>query len=148
MIKVASGMFFRDGRVLLQQRSRNRNFPMTWECPGGKTEGKETLIETVRRESFEEVACLGSDAEFFDDPYYNTIFRPPEDGVKEDFSITFFPVAPRRGWVPKMLDAEGLGWFTQVEMGRLELTPGNKRLWLHMTQLDDFEIKRLSRKYG
>lgn len=146
MIKVVSGIILREGRVLLQQRLRKRDFPLTWECPGGKREGDETELEALRRELEEEVGCLGSDAEFHANSYYHTTFRPPQSGVKQDFAITFLVVQPRPGWIPKMLDAEGLGWFTQVEMGHLELTPGNKRLWLHMTQLDDHELVRLTRK--
>lgn len=41
--------------LLLQQRSASREFPLHWECPGGKLEEHESPAEAVRRELMEEL---------------------------------------------------------------------------------------------
>lgn len=135
-MKVVSAVILRDDRVLLQQRAPKRDYPWTWECPGGKMEEGENPVGALSRELIEEVGLLLSDGTIEAKAVYETMFRPPE--VKKEFNIEFHVVEPRRGWMPQLHDGVGLGWFTWGEMKLLTLTPGNGRLVFHLSQRDGF----------
>ena len=48
-----------DGYLLLLKRaSTNKNYPGFWECPGGKIDGGQDLVEARSRELIEETGCL------------------------------------------------------------------------------------------
>ena len=52
---VLSAAIFKDGRVLIVQRSKNEKaFPEMWEFPGGKKEDLEYLDKALKREIKEE----------------------------------------------------------------------------------------------
>jgi 8-oxo-dGTP diphosphatase len=130
-VEVVSAFIIRGGRVLLQQRSPQRDYPLTWECPGGKVEHtdatpRHALIRELQEElgwQSENAICGAVDLS----PCFVTTFDPPE--VPKPFKLSFYTVVPEHDWQPKMLDAVGLGWFTVTEMGRLSLTPGNVKLY-------------------
>ena len=46
-----------DNEILCALRSPTMTIPNTWEFPGGKIEGNETLKEAIEREIKEELAC-------------------------------------------------------------------------------------------
>ena len=60
MKRVVAGLIFRDGKVLVCQRTRHQTMPMKWEFPGGKIEDGEQPRDALRRELEEE---LGIDAQ-------------------------------------------------------------------------------------
>lgn len=55
MIEVVSAVIIRAGRILLTQRPDGKDFPFTWECPGGKVEGNESHNLALARELMEEL---------------------------------------------------------------------------------------------
>lgn len=144
MIEVVSAVIYRDERILLQQRVPKRDYPMMWESPGGKVEEGEQRLEALHRELHEEIDYLGTQGDVKSKCFYSTVFRPPE--TKGDFTINFYILLPHRGWLPKMLDARGMGWFTLREMRGLTLVPGNLRLLFHLDQRDG--IKAIERWRG
>ena len=58
-----------DNEILCALRSPTMTIPNTWEFPGGKIEGNETLKEAIEREIKEELAC---EVEFIDNFNDNT----------------------------------------------------------------------------
>lgn len=64
MKQVAAALIFRDGQVLICQRTRYQTMPLKWEFPGGKIEQGEQPIDALRRELEEE---LGIDARIGDE---------------------------------------------------------------------------------
>lgn len=57
----ASGCIFlskKTGRIMMQLRSNNVTHPKTWGFFGGKSEGEERPIETLKREVAEEVGKI------------------------------------------------------------------------------------------
>src|SRR2546430_685652 len=54
-IEVAAALLFRDGKLLITQRSPGSYLAGFWEFPGGKREARETFEECLRRELEEEL---------------------------------------------------------------------------------------------
>lgn len=63
-------------RLLAVQRRANQSYPLKWNIPGGKVEGKETLAQAASRETMEE---LGVHAVFDPVPLTDRVFT---DGDK------------------------------------------------------------------
>jgi 8-oxo-dGTP diphosphatase len=59
MKRVVAALIWRDGKVLVCQRTRHQSMPLKWEFPGGKIEEGEQPRDALRRELDEE---LGIDA--------------------------------------------------------------------------------------
>ena len=75
-MKVASAIILdAQGRMLLQRRGPNREFPLCWETPGGKIEESEDYVRTLGRELQEE---LGLNVELvWQRPVLTLAFNPP-----------------------------------------------------------------------
>jgi 8-oxo-dGTP diphosphatase len=59
MKRVVAALIFREGKILVCQRTRHQTMPLKWEFPGGKIEPGEQPRDALRRELEEE---LGIDA--------------------------------------------------------------------------------------
>jgi 8-oxo-dGTP diphosphatase len=55
MKRVVAGLLFKDGKVLVCQRTRHQTMPLKWEFPGGKIEEGEQPRDALRRELDEEL---------------------------------------------------------------------------------------------
>ena len=64
MKRVVAALIFKDGKVLVCQRTRHQTMPLKWEFPGGKVEEGEQARDALRRELDEELgidACVGDE---------------------------------------------------------------------------------------
>ena len=55
MKRVVAALIWKDGRVLICQRTRHQPMPLKWEFPGGKIEEGEQPRDALRRELDEEL---------------------------------------------------------------------------------------------
>jgi 8-oxo-dGTP diphosphatase len=55
MKRVVAAVIFKDGKVLVCQRTRHQTMPLKWEFPGGKIEEGEQPRDALRRELDEEL---------------------------------------------------------------------------------------------
>jgi 8-oxo-dGTP diphosphatase len=62
--QVVAALIFKDGKVLVCQRTRHQTMPWKWEFPGGKIEEGEQPRDALRRELDEE---LGIEADVGDE---------------------------------------------------------------------------------
>jgi mutator protein MutT len=65
-VEVAAGLVFRDGKLLITQRSADAHLGGLWEFPGGKRERNETFEECLQRELMEELGIKVVVGELFD----------------------------------------------------------------------------------
>ena len=64
MKRVVAALIFKDGKILVCQRTRHQTMPLKWEFPGGKVEEGEQARDALRRELDEELgidACVGDE---------------------------------------------------------------------------------------
>ena len=65
MKQVVAALIFKDGKILVCQRTRHQVMPLKWEFPGGKIEEGEQPRDALRRELEEELgikANIGEEA--------------------------------------------------------------------------------------
>ena len=55
MKQVVAALIFKDGKLLVCQRTRHQTMPLKWEFPGGKIEEGEQPRDALRRELDEEL---------------------------------------------------------------------------------------------
>ncbi|MGH9528726.1 MAG: (deoxy)nucleoside triphosphate pyrophosphohydrolase [Terriglobales bacterium] len=53
--RVVAALIFKDGKILVCQRTRHQTMPLKWEFPGGKIEEGEQPRDALRRELDEEL---------------------------------------------------------------------------------------------
>lgn len=74
MKRVVAALIWRDGNVLICQRTRHQTMPLKWEFPGGKIEEGEQPRDALRRELDEELgitAVIGDEVSRFRHEYPN-----------------------------------------------------------------------------
>ena len=74
MKQVVAALIWRDGTVLVCQRTRHQTMPLKWEFPGGKIEEGEQPRDAMRRELEEELgieAVVGDEVARFRHQYPN-----------------------------------------------------------------------------
>lgn len=129
MIEVVSAVIIRNGRILLTQRRGDKDFPFTWECPGGKVDGNESHHAAILRELQEELG-LDEVHAIAQNPIWcgkfeNMVVRRE----RAEIFLLFYRVELSRTdpLEPSPEEGQGIGWFTADEMRRLTLAPGNQR---------------------
>jgi 8-oxo-dGTP diphosphatase len=58
--RVVAGLIWRDGKILVCQRTRHQPMPLKWEFPGGKIEEGEQPRDALRRELDEELGIAAA----------------------------------------------------------------------------------------
>ncbi len=74
MKRVVAALIWKDGSVLICQRTRHQTMPLKWEFPGGKIEEGEQPRDALRRELEEELgihAVVGDEVLRFQHEYPN-----------------------------------------------------------------------------
>ena len=106
-IEVAAGLLFRDGRLLVTQRSEGTHLAGLWEFPGGKREAGETWEACLERELREELDAVVDVGPLFEEVHH-------EYPVKA-VHLRFFLCRLRYG-EPRAVDCAAVAW---VERDRL-----------------------------
>ena len=60
MKRVVAGLIWRNGKILVCQRTRHQPMPLKWEFPGGKIEEGEQPRDALRRELDEELGIAAA----------------------------------------------------------------------------------------
>lgn len=116
-----SAAVFRDGKILLGQRSKP---PLTgvWSLPGGHIEPGETAIEAVRRELAEETGVKADIRGVAD--VVDVILRDDDGTLRAHYVITVFYGDWRGGEPVAGSDCMGVQWADPDALEGLALTAG------------------------
>ncbi len=118
-IKVAAGLVFRSGRLLITQRPAGGHLAGLWEFPGGKREPGESMPQCLRRELAEELGitvAVGDCVEALTHTYPGKTVR-----------LEFFRCQIIAG-EPTGLDGQSLAWVTVGQLGGYTFPEADARL--------------------
>lgn len=120
LLKVVAGLIYRDGRLLICQRSKSGAFPLQWEFPGGKIDNGESAAAALRRELKEELDIeVGEVSEVYRHEHKYA------DGPQ--VHLSFFAVYDYTG-IPKNLVFEQILWADLSELVNFEFLAGDQPL--------------------
>lgn len=124
-LRVVCGLFWRDGRVLVQQRRHDAVMPLKWEFPGGKVEPGETLSAALAREAEEELGVQASVGELaWHTPPASV--ELPSGAIMLELFFFWASMAPNAAPQPHV--AEEVRWLTPAELSGLSFCPGDQPL--------------------
>lgn len=112
MKQVVAALIWREGKILICQRTRHQPMPLKWEFPGGKIEEGEQPRDALRRELDEE---LGIAAEIGEEVARIRHEYPSGNSVE----LRFFDVRSYSGEVENRIFREIL-WAMPAELPRYD----------------------------
>ena len=118
-IRVAAGLVFREGRLLITQRPSGTHLAGLWEFPGGKLEPGESWEECLVRELDEELGIEIEVQELVEEMDHEY----PEKAVK----LKFF----RCLWLcfePQPIGCSALKWIASHELESFEFPAADRKL--------------------
>ncbi len=124
-IRVAAGLVFHQGRLLIAQRPPGGHLAGLWEFPGGKLESGETWEGCLRRELREELGILVEVGELFEDVTH----AYPAKTVH----LRFFRCSWRDGEV-QALGCADFHWATREDLQRYPFPPADTRLLARLNE--------------
>src|SRR4029077_4959511 len=108
MKRVVAALIFKDGKVLVCQRTRHQTMPLKWEFPGGKIDEGEHPRDALRRELEEE---LGIEAKVGEE-VSRIVHEYPGGGSVE---LRFFAVHEYRGEIENKIFRD-VRWARRAEL--------------------------------
>ena len=117
-IVVVAAIIERDGSFLVTLRPDGTHLAGHWEFPGGKVHERETHVEALRREVFEELDCVVDVGELA-----HTVTHPyPEQTVQ-----LFFYRCALNG-EPKPIVGQQMRWVEKSELSQLPFPEADRDL--------------------
>jgi mutator protein MutT len=120
MIKVAVGIIWSQGSILLCRRRRDVKYPFKWEFPGGKIEEGETAEKCLKRELAEELAIRATVGEEFHSQH--TIY--PDAGT---FDVRYFIIHSYEGTLENRAFSE-IRWVLPANLREYDVLEGNREV--------------------
>ena len=118
-LRVAAGLVFREGRLLITQRQSGVHLAGLWEFPGGKLEPGEGWEECLARELDEELGIEIEVQELVEEIDHEY----PEKAVK----LKFFRCVWRR-FEPRPIGCAALKWIASHELESFEFPAADRKL--------------------
>jgi 8-oxo-dGTP diphosphatase len=120
MKRVVAALIFKDGRVLVCQRTRHQTMPLKWEFPGGKIEEGEQPRAALHRELDEE---LGIDAKIGEE-VSRIVHEYPGGGSVE---LRFFVVREYHGKIDNRIFRD-VRWSPRSELPSYDFLEADLKL--------------------
>ncbi|MCX7984964.1 MAG: NUDIX domain-containing protein [Bacteroidetes bacterium] len=115
--KVAVGIVWCEGKVLVCQRRRGSRYELKWEFPGGKLEQGETILKCLHRELYEELSI-----HVLSVSHIETHLAYYDDGGW--FEVAYCFVESFLG-TPVNNVFESIQWVTPTELETMDMLHGN-----------------------
>ncbi|MEE3295615.1 MAG: (deoxy)nucleoside triphosphate pyrophosphohydrolase [Pseudomonadota bacterium] len=128
IIVSALALIDNDKKILLNKRPDDKFMSGFWEFPGGKKEKNETPSECLIREIKEEIGINIKDSDLSPITFASHEY--------DDFSILLLLFSCRE-WNGILVAKENqeLGWFSPLDLYKLELLPADKGLIPYLEEL-------------
>lgn len=121
--EVVSAVIAHEGRLLMTQRRADKDFPFTWESPGGKVEELESHWGALARELKElgvTLSTIGFEP-LASETFNNMVTRDDRKIVV----VHLYEVLLESHTKPKPLEGQGIGWFDVRSLQWLPMAPAN-----------------------
>jgi 8-oxo-dGTP diphosphatase len=122
MLTVVAAIIEREGKLLVCQRKRGRNFELKWEFPGGKVEPGETPQAALARELQEE---LGVHAEIGAEIYRT---RHQYKELPQEFELIFLSATIADAAQVTNLEFERIEWRAPESLVALDFLSADREL--------------------
>ncbi len=122
MLTVVAAIIGREGKLLVCQRKRGRNFELKWEFPGGKVEPGETPQAALARELQEE---LGVHAEIGAEIYRT---RHQYKELPQEFELIFLSATIADSAQVTNLEFERIEWRAPESLPELDFLSADREL--------------------
>lgn len=122
MLTVVAAIIGREGKLLVCQRKRGRNFELKWEFPGGKVEPGETPQAALARELQEE---LGVHAEIGAEIYRT---RHQYKELPQEFELIFLSATIADPAEVANLEFERIEWRAPESLPELDFLSADREL--------------------
>ena len=119
MLEVTAAIIRQNGKVLICQRSANKNCGLLWEFPGGKIEAGETGEECIVRECQEELGVILR----VEREYTDIIYEYPDRTVHLHFYLCEIVSG-----TPDNKEHNALAWITPDEVEQYEFCPADRKM--------------------
>lgn len=120
MIEVVAALIFRDGRLLVCQRSAAAAHPLKWEFPGGKLEAGENDEDALRRELREELNVDIDGVELVHRQEHRYAGGP-------EVALRFYRIGVCSGEMQNRV-FERIAWVKPAELGKLDFLDGDRAI--------------------
>jgi len=118
MLQISKGIFKKNDKYLLFQRSKEEVFPLLWDFIGGKQNPGETSEETIIREIREESDLIINPGPLTEQKAY-------QDGIW-DIVFSYYQPTIISGTITLSAEHNKYDWFSKVQMKQLDLHPAVK----------------------
>lgn len=126
LVRVVAGIIKQNNALLLAERPQGKPYAGYWEFPGGKVEANETDEAALKRELYEELGIVVTQAK----PWFEYTYTYPDKTVL----LAFWHIHEFSG-EPQSKENQVLCWATLREMSSLPLLEGNKIILKELKQL-------------
>jgi len=119
MLEVTAAIIRQNGKVLICQRSANKNCGLLWEFPGGKVEAGETGEECIVRECQEELGVILR----VEREYTDIIYEYPDRTVH----LHFYLCEIVSGTLENK-EHSAIAWITPAEVAQYAFCPADQKM--------------------
>jgi 8-oxo-dGTP diphosphatase len=127
-IKVVGGIIINKNKILVAQRSIQKEHPLKWEFPGGKIKVNENPIDALKREIKEELSVDVKKYKFLLDYEYDY------QDIKK-IHLYFYKIDEYVGKV-KNIEHNQLLWIQRNHLEKLDFLDGDRMIIDHIQNLN------------
>ena len=131
-IKVVGGIIIDKNKILIAQRSNQKEHPLKWEFPGGKIQENENPIEALKREIKEELSIDIKKSKFLLDYQYDY------QDIKK-IHLYFYKIDEYVGKV-RNIEHNQLLWIQRNHLEKLDFLDGDRMIIDHIQNSNILEL--------
>ena len=131
-IKVVGGIIIDKNKILIAQRSNQKEHPLKWEFPGGKIQENENPIEALKREIKEELSIDIKKSKFLLDYQYDY------QDIKK-IHLYFYKIDEYVGKV-RNIEHNQLLWIQRNDLEKLDFLDGDRMIIDHIKNSNILEL--------
>ena len=131
IINVVGGLIIKNQKLLICQRTKNKDHGLKWEFPGGKIEDKETKEIALIREIQEELSITIQNYSFLTDYLYTY------KDLDKHIHLNFYLISKYKGEIKNNLH-NNLNWIEKEDLPSYDFLEGDKKI---IDQITNNELK-------